>query len=61
MEKNQEVKDFTSAFNPNDILEDKKGKYFSIIRIPGKFDYLSLNKEEIVRCLKIALDLSMNN
>ncbi|ARV08268.1 hypothetical protein BTO05_00920 [Winogradskyella sp. PC-19] len=67
--KEKEVKDFSSVFNSFDILEDKKGKFFKIKRIPRIFDknneepigdYLSLSKEEFRQCMKVALDMTMD-
>lgn len=67
--KEKEVKDFSSVFNSSDILEDKKGKFFQIKRIPRIFDkyndepigdYLSLTQEEFGECMKVALDMTMN-
>tara|TARA_R110002126_G_scaffold291772_2_gene457578 strand:+ start:40234 stop:41106 length:873 start_codon:yes stop_codon:yes gene_type:complete len=63
-EKEQEIKDFSDAFAKEDILEDKKGKFFNIKRAPRLFnswnkepigDYISLSKKELKDCIKIAL------
>lgn len=67
--KEKEVIDFSSVFDESIILEDKKGKYFKVKRLPRIFDkfneepigdYLSLTKEEFKQCMSVALDFTMN-
>lgn len=67
--KEKEVIDFSSVFDESTILEDKKGKYFKVKRLPRIFDkfneepigdYLSLTKEEFKQCMSVALDFTMN-
>lgn len=67
--KEKEVVDFSSVFDESTILEDKKGKYFRVKRLPRIFDkfnkepigdYLSLTKEEFKQCMSVALDFTMN-
>jgi len=69
-EKEQVVKDFTTAFNVSEILEDKKGEFFIVKRTPRLIDkysnepigdYVSLTKNEFQDCIKIALDATLSN
>lgn len=62
--KEKELTDFSSIFKPEDILQDKKGKYFKVKRLPRKFNswnkepiggYLSLTTREFEECIKFSL------